>query len=278
MTRGNLCQRLWGAIHLLSVDTVLGVGIGYYFVCWTLGVPYSILWSSVLMASTWLVYTLDRLLDARSILGQTITARYCYHYQYRFQLIAVMVGFCVLLVMMTMYVPVYIELVLGVGLLAIHFLCLRYRWYGMFKEVSVAIIYTLAIWLGPIKLLENSYDYEVLVVMHGGIVYLNLIMSSIMDLAEDCANQQWSVTRIIGVDFSMYLFWLVGSGGLIMAGIGIWMYTHLLTVFITFLLMIISHFIVLMIYCYFTRYSSNSLKPIGELIFFIPIWILVRHV
>jgi hypothetical protein len=211
-------------VAYFSVDTVIGVFFCGLFVERFLEVPMPTAWWVVLLISTWLIYTLDRLLDALRSGSSVSSKRHYWHYRYQKLLLGLIgmgvgiIAYCVhQLPGQIIYGGVFLVLIA-----LIHMWSMRLSRYWWVKEHGIALIYTVGIWFGPVILRLNGGDpvdwlsVGPVIGLFGAAVYLNLLMYGLIELDSDRKDGQGSFVCLIGECQAASLF-----NGLAVAALGL---------------------------------------------------------
>ncbi len=163
----------------LSLDVVLGVLGGAALAVWVTGAVMPRAWWWVLPAATWVVYSEDRLLDARRVGAAAHSHRHRFYHRHAraLKICTGVVGVSTVAGALICLPAALIAggVVLG-GLSTAYLLAAqrcRSRWFP--KEVVAALVYVSGIWLGPIAVARGIDPWIVLsAVLHGLAALLNL--------------------------------------------------------------------------------------------------------
>jgi 4-hydroxybenzoate polyprenyltransferase len=146
-------------IRILSLDVVAGACISTLFIAKSLGVLIPPIIVISLGLTVWIIYTLDHLLDARYIPHTASTARHRFHQKY-FSWIATVLIVTLLCAGICLYYLPEVTLRFGVLLtiaVMIYFVLLQvFRKHNTYlKEISIGLIYTLGLFLGPVSIMDH---------------------------------------------------------------------------------------------------------------------------
>ncbi|EQA45095.1 putative membrane protein [Leptospira broomii serovar Hurstbridge str. 5399] len=180
---------LWFYIHVLSLDICLGVvGSGAYAVTVT-GAKMKWAWWILLPLSVWVVYTADHLLDGRKVGESSVNPRHRFHFEYSKILIVLAFGGAILCAALALLFVREIVFLGGLILSVLAIVHLSLASWGKIrfgKEFSVATIYTLGVWFGPLLVVGfRSWITGVLLILFFLGTVLNLIMNSLMEMDLD---------------------------------------------------------------------------------------------
>ena len=146
--------RFYHIINALSLDVALGAGILSLVIGRYLGFRVPVLVLLILVLTVWIIYTADHLMDAKSISGQASSFRHHFHQHfYRPILICFTIVMVTTVFLVTLIPPVTvfygIPVVLGV---AVYFISNRFFNLAFQKEVLIAVLYVLGVFIGPYSL------------------------------------------------------------------------------------------------------------------------------
>ncbi|EPG64615.1 LA_0991 family prenyltransferase-like protein [Leptospira wolffii] len=184
----------WFYIHVLSLDICLGViGSGALATSVT-GAKMKPAWWILLPLSVWVIYTLDHLLDGQKSGTDSVNPRHKFHYDYRKPLIVACSVAALVCAALALLLLREIVLLGGAILAALAFLHLGIARWGRLrfgKEFSVALIYTLGVWFGPLLIVGfRSWAVPVLLLLFFLGTVLNLVMNSLMEADLDAKEGQ----------------------------------------------------------------------------------------
>lgn len=210
----------------LSFDVVLGSLAGGSFAVYMTGSAMPLAFWSVLPGAVWFIYTTDHILDAYKLNGIAAQSeRHRFHQDHKNVLTAVVlfVGL-VVFVLTIFYLPPMI-IVWGVLLslfsafhLAISYLTPVKILRIIPKEMNIAVIYSIGIWLAPIALLKKTIPAHVILSL---ILYIiaalaNLLMVSYFDYQSDLTDGQTSVSTIYGKKFTLLFVAILSLFGVLL--------------------------------------------------------------
>jgi 4-hydroxybenzoate polyprenyltransferase len=204
----------------LSLDIVLGA---IFFLCYLedyyrLSLSYHVYFA--LASAIWLIYTVDHLIDAHSSSVQ-VCDRHGFHKKHFSRLI--LVGGLVLSLALVNLYFLEIEL-LKVGALLAAF-CVLYLLLVYFhkrfwvKELLVAVVYSLGIFLAPfVQATVGNYDF-ILAIQLAFIAFANLLIFSKFDLKKDHESGFNSLAIRLGKYRTDWLIQVVIIGDIVGSGI-----------------------------------------------------------
>lgn len=212
----------------LNLDVTAGTVISTAAVAQYLGVKHVLLVYWLLGSSTWMIYTLDRLLDGLNRKGAPMSDRHLFHWRYRKPLGAVL--FTLFVVDTYLALTQLSSSVLYFGLLmlltaGIYLLLVQLFRPGYFpKEVLIALVYTAAIW-GPSLLIKAqcSFQHFGLFLLHSLLAFENLLLFASMETAEDRQSGHSSIAIFLGERYSRYCLRLMGVLYLLLLLISAWL-------------------------------------------------------
>lgn len=217
----SMKNHLGYALHLinaLSIDVVLGSVLSSYFVSTLLAANMPLAWWALLSAAVWVIYTLDHLLDA--MMGQRNLAMLRHQLHRRYWV--VLSGSSGLLAFVSLssaysFLPreIFIfGLLLGmlviVYLLAVHTRISTSLGSLRMKELTVAILYTVGIWGGPLMLRNQTIGPQILLALSCFFCSAlgNLILLSLYEIEADKQSNMtsfYTIQRRGAVEFSLWI-------------------------------------------------------------------------
>ena len=165
-----------------------------------------------LAISIWLIYTLDHLLDAKRSPEISIE-RHLFHRR-NFKILTINL----ILIALTGFYVVWslptITFIYGLGLILlvlVYFTLIYFFKNFYFKEVLVAIVYASGVFLGPISLIENAVDLQIIsfFIQLLFLALINLILFSYNDLEKDQADGNPSIVIKLGKEMTQQLLILL---------------------------------------------------------------------
>ncbi|HOI32326.1 MAG: hypothetical protein PHG67_09270 [Bacteroidales bacterium] len=164
-------QKFIKLIENLSLHIVAGSLCSALFAAALLDAKLPVWWFVALAMAVWTIYTLDHLFDARLNHGRIINSRHKFHEKHFKKLLFVLslTSLTVVLVFIRFAsFPMWISAGVFAGFALIHILLVsssvfsRKLWLQ--KEIQIALIYSVGIWLGALHLKENPLDIQMFMV------------------------------------------------------------------------------------------------------------------
>ena len=184
----NIFLNFYNIIQALSLDVVSGICILSFAIGKYDGITFS--WHTLLGLSIaiWLIYTADHLLDAKKIKGEASTFRHSFHKKHRKILLMISVILFLVGLLNMFYLPhviLYSGLLLGF-ITGVYFLLLQKHFFWV-KELCVAFIYTIGVFIGPVALSFRILDFTqwMLIPQVFFIAFANLLIFSWFDKVKD---------------------------------------------------------------------------------------------
>jgi 4-hydroxybenzoate polyprenyltransferase len=265
-------------IQAISLDVVFSSGLlslaiaRYYEV----NLPFTVILS--LMIAVWLIYTYDHLSDAGKLDKEASTLRHRFHQQHSKRLKA---AFLLLLCVGIGVVWLLPAIVIKNGLICsalvlFYFMLLKLPAFR-FKEILVAVCYTIGVFLGPLSLSQATLNFfQLLLIPQVLLLALaNLIIFSCFDFDHDREDGHPSLAISLGLKRSRKLAFGILLSGLILCICMLFQARLLLTQGIQCLILIMN-LLLLLILLNEERFRQNDLyRIVGDGIFFIPSLILL---
>lgn len=164
-------RKIIALIENLSLHVVAGSICSALFASFVLDVTLPLWWLVCLGLAVWFIYTLDHLCDARLNRGRINNSRHQFHEQHFKKLFFVLLltGLTGVLVFIRFAsVQMWISAGILAGLALIHILLVSSsvfsRKFWLQKEIQIALIYSVGIWLGALHLKEMPFDIQVIMV------------------------------------------------------------------------------------------------------------------
>lgn len=196
-------------VNVLSIDVALGSVCAALFFGKFHSVTLKPVTLVVLALTVWVIYTVDHLMDAKRILGEASSERHRFH-QLHFNLLRNVVIYAVMLITcLLFFLPrgvLYNGMALSVVVMAY---ILLHSWVPYIKEVCVAIIYTLGVFLPTshhLAVTEISFSLLFSFVM---VALINLLLFSWFSVDEDRVDGISSLTTLVGTKVLRFIFPLI---------------------------------------------------------------------
>ncbi|MDA0194766.1 MAG: hypothetical protein O2887_00400 [Bacteroidetes bacterium] len=217
--------RFYHIINALSLDIALGAGILSLVLGRYLGLQIPVFVLLALVISVWIIYTADHLLDARTIPHQATSFRHHFHQHFRKEiLIALFISFIGLFFILVQLPPITIfygiPVVLGVS---IYFILNRFFGLTFQKEILIAALYVIGVYIGPYSLSSGEIPKEMslFLLQLGLMAWTNLLIFGIYEQGEDLQDGLKSMVTSWGVQKSGQLVKILLSTTFVLAIFGL---------------------------------------------------------
>ena len=154
--------------------------------------------------TVWIIYTLDHLMDARNTAHKASTLRHRFHQKYFKEIASILILALIGAGVSLFFLPV-LTLRLGVLLtvvVVIYFVLLQmFRRHNLYlKEISIGLIYTLGLFLGPVSLIQemNWMVLAVLFIQFFALSTANLMIFAYFEMEIDEKDGHGSLARLLG--------------------------------------------------------------------------------
>ncbi|TAH17988.1 MAG: hypothetical protein EAZ08_12360 [Cytophagales bacterium] len=281
----TLIRQLYTHFQVLSIDVVLGCVVNTLLIAkyCNVIVPNTVL--CALASATWLIYTADHLADATKLKEKASSDRHLFHFKYRKALIIFSFILLIINILNLFYLPILIikagfYLSLGV-LVYFFFLRLASGQPSLFKEISIAFIYAVAIFLAPAVLstkIWNTATY-LLFVSYFLLALINLLEFSLFDLALDEKEQYSSLIRKLGKSKSKkvigsliyisFLWLMAGTIYLYYNDFTNFSFFHQIQICLFFMNVVLAT--LLLFPSYFVK--NNRYRVFGDMVFLFPVFL-----
>ncbi len=265
--------KLYATFQVLSLDVVLGINIFSLAISKYYGVPVS--WHIIVGRSIaiWLIYTVDHLLDAQKIKKEASTYRHRFHQQYQKQLLIICVLFFIIGFINMFYLPA-IVLISGLilGALTTFYLLMLQKTIFWAKEISVALIYTIGVFIGPLSLSYNHiYTMQWMLIPEVFfLAFANLLLFSWFDMFKDRRDGHASMSIHWGACLTQGVLKTIVALAILSCCVVIFFNYHSPTLIMQ--LIFIAMFLILaFIYKYNNFFKRNDMyRALGDAIFYLP--------
>lgn len=198
--------RFYHIINALSLDIALGAGILSLVLGRYLGLQIPVFVLLTLVISVWIIYTIDHLMDAKAIPHQASSFRHHFHQHFRKEiLIALILSLIGLFFILFQLPPITIfygiPVVLGVS---IYFILNKFFGLTFQKEILIAALYVIGVYIGPYSLSNGEIPKEmsVFLLQLGLMAWANLLIFGIYEQSEDLQDGLKSTVTSWGVQKS----------------------------------------------------------------------------
>lgn len=194
---------------------VLGACAFSKLVAQSLDVSLSVETYLCLALATWIVYTLDHLVDSFKLKEKALTERHRFHFKYRKPLIIfiLIAGITGLLLSTQLSQEIILGGVIAGGISLFHLLVIQFFGdrisFFYQKEISVSFVFTLGVFAGPVSVYNGHILAPPLIglfLLFFSIIYWNVTLFSWYELDIDKKQDQSSISRFFGKDKMRYLF------------------------------------------------------------------------
>jgi hypothetical protein len=261
-------------VNILSLDIVAGAVIGALFFSELLNVcilPYGLV---ALALTVWIIYTADHLRDARFIKHEASSNRHRFH-QHHFKKLLVLISITALVdsvIILFMRTPVFEWGLVLAGIVVLYLIIQQYL--RVLKELFVALLYTCGVVLPSLAVtsVEPDLVHKVLIFQFALIAWINLLIFSWFDHAQDIADHQISFATLSGRSLTAVFIWGL-SCIQILPVIIFWQNDFYRIPAVLFLLM---NALLLVVFKGFNRPGRNDgFRLLGDAVFFIPGFYLI---
>ena len=267
--------RFYKHIRLYSLDIVTGACICALFVARFLDVELP--WPAVaaLGIAAWLIYTIDHLIDAKKIKHPATIERHRIHQERFHEITTLSIVVAILGFALLFFVPAKI-IYSGITLfffLPFYFVILHLMGSkpSHYKEIIIALVYSLGIFLGPFSMNDWVIDMEAAVIFFqfAIIAFINLYTFSLYEYGLDSKDGHPSMVILLGVKRSRDLVKILFSV-LILSIVGLMIYNPLVwRVMVIYLLMLI---VLGLVFLKRPWFEKNELyRVLGDAVFYIPV-------
>ncbi len=268
----TILNKIYHYINILSVDVVAGSVASALFFAKVFKVSVSINTLAALAISVWAIYTVDHLIDARSVSGIASTDRHRFHQKNFILLLCIVPAVIFMGAYLMRFVPYEVSSIgFVLGLVVIAYL-ISQQHLKFLKEILVAILYTGGVVLPSMVAPDLNVQplHYVIIVQFFFTALLNLLLFSFFDYHHDLQHKQSSFAILWGRDTTLKSIVTLGSLNVL---ISFWFLTHIQSVAIMFLLM---NGILLTIILFEKDFRQNNYYRIaGDAIFILPVFSLL---
>jgi len=188
---------------MLSLDVVLGTLCGGVLAVAVTGARMPLAWWFILPVSTWIVYAVDHLWDARRTGAAAHTLRHRFYHRHHATIARQTAVVAVLNTAAALwFLPARVVvpgLLLGLVVLLHLLAAQRAAAHGFPKELSAAWVYTVGIWFAPLAL-AGRFDpwWLVPIALHFAAALGNLIVYSLFEYPVDLLDHHGSIVCSVG--------------------------------------------------------------------------------
>jgi len=214
----NIISRVYRIVRILSLDILAGVFCGYTFARIILDSEGPPLTPVILCLTVWLIYTLDHLMDARSLMEKSARPAYRWHYVNRKILwpILLLAGLVNASLSLLFLSPKILIFGCIMGGLVIFYTLIHQKMMGsglayLFKEGWISTIYTAGIWGVPLLSSEKAPGIPVVltIIIYLLLVLINVLVYSFYDYHTDNLESQQTLATVAGRENTAHLLRLL---------------------------------------------------------------------
>jgi hypothetical protein len=204
-----MVRRIFHFANILSIDVALGAVCSALFFAKFNNVNVSSVSLLVLALCVWVIYTIDHLSDARRISGPASSERHRFHQRYQSTLlkVCVIVAFFIVGLLILLPTTILIGGLILSSLVLLYLICNRY--IGMAKEIVVAALYSLGVYLPSIQEIERPHIPIMLLLAFFVTAFLNLLLFSWYSMGEDLTDGHPSAIIKLGKRRGRFVIWLL---------------------------------------------------------------------
>jgi hypothetical protein len=206
-------------INILSLDVVFGSVMVAIFACKVLDVEIQVWWLVIIALTVWVMYTADHLLDAWQGKEQVTIRRHRFHFKNVKRILPLWITAAITSIILSLLVLdreiIYLGVMLGISIL-IYFGSVYFnkekRPYFLQKELFIALIYVIGIWLAPIVWDGTNPDSMILLIIANLVLlaWAEGIIISWYEYPEDLVDKHVSFSILFGKKISKgFVFFLV---------------------------------------------------------------------
>ncbi|CAN5148346.1 hypothetical protein BH23BAC1_BH23BAC1_01870 [soil metagenome] len=200
--------KIYRYVNILSIDVVLGACVNSWLVSKVLSLDIPLSSIIGLAVCVWLIYTADHLIDAYQIKHRANTKRHFFHQKFfsALSLCFVVILFCGII--NVWFLPRSTQLwgciISLIAILYLIFIAGLKISLGNVKEIFIAAIYTITIFMVPLSSDPGSWHPLILVVFLQLflLAFLNLLIFSLLDKSSDQTDDHRSLVRMMGAELS----------------------------------------------------------------------------
>ena len=197
-------MKFYRYIRILSLDVVAGACISSLFIGKILNVTIPVVIVAILGITVWVIYTLDHLWDALRIPQKAHSYRHVFHQHYFKQislsLIIMLSGAGIILFYLP---PITLQygVLLSIIVMIYFIILLNFKNRNIYlKEISIGVIYTFGLFLGPLSLNEyfDLWTVVPLFFQFLGLSIVNLMVFSLFEKTLDEVDGHGSIVGYLG--------------------------------------------------------------------------------
>jgi hypothetical protein len=267
-------------INILSLDVVVGSVMVAIFACKVLDVEIQTWWLVIIMLTVWVMYTADHLLDAWQGKEQVTIRRHSFHYKHAKHILPVWIMAAVISIFLSLLVLdheiIYMGILLGISILiyfGVVYLNKGNRPYFLQKELFIALIYVIGIWLAPMVWHGINPDGIILIIIANLVLlaWAEGIIISWYEFHEDIADKHVSFSVLFGRKSSKRFIYLILIIVLVFCTAGIFLIGNDMTIKFAFVIELLIGIVLVFLNSFPNIFYKNELyRYIGEACFLLP--------
>lgn len=250
------------------------------FACKVLNVEIQKWWLVIIALSVWVMYTADHLLDAWQGKEQVTIKRHNFHFKHMKRIIPVWVTAAIASIILSLLVLnreiIYLGFLLGICVL-IYFSVVYFnkekRPNFLQKELFIALIYVIGIWLAPIVWYGVNPDGMRLIIIANLVIlaWIEGIIISWYEFHEDITDKHVSFTVLYGKKTTRRFIFLLLIIVFVFGLTGIFQLENDLTIKLAFVTELLMGFVLTFLISFPNIFGKNELyRYIGEACFLLP--------
>ncbi|PIB37307.1 hypothetical protein BFP72_18765 [Reichenbachiella sp. 5M10] len=262
----------------LSLDIALGAVVLTQSIAYLFGVSMEPSVSWALFLCVWMIYTLDHLLDAKKLKKEPSMPRHTFHYRFATPIFGALIVVAALSLILVFYLPVATLLygTVVAGLVGIYILLTWWLRVFIAKEVLIATLYTVGVFLGPLSS-GLVWDYSVVVVFVELwlLALINLMLFSMYEQAKDQQDGFSSWATIFG---QKQLVKMLKGAFIVLFFVllyGFWYETGRFWFIFQLLITVMGGFLAVLFFRREFFYQNESYRVIGDAVFFVPVLVFL---
>ncbi|PLW94793.1 MAG: hypothetical protein C0591_11985 [Marinilabiliales bacterium] len=272
-------------INILSLDVVLGSVMAAIFACKVLDVEIQTWWLVVIALTVWVMYTADHLLDAWQGKEQLKIRRHSFHFKHMKRILPVWITAAVTSIILSLLELdreiIYLGILLGISIL-IYFGAVYFnkenRPYFLQKELFIALIYVIGIWLAPIAWHGVNPDGMILMIIANLVLlaWAEGIIISWYEFHEDIADKHVSFSVLFGKNISRRFIWFLLIMVFVFSISGIFFIADTMTIRFAFSIELLMGITLMLLISFPNFFKEDDLyRYVGEGSFLLPALLLL---
>lgn len=281
MVNNNIFLRSYKVVQALSLDVVIGVLAISFFASKLLDVEAKPIWLLILVLATWSFYTIDHLIDGVKSKGKSTIFRHQFHYRNKYLLgtLALFLSLTALILSVLFLNSQIIQFGILMGILVLaYFFALNFsrkKSILLQKELIIAFVYVVGIWLAPLVWTgKTPVVFTIVVIM---VLFLLAwaegVMASWFDYENDLNESHSSFTVLFGIQNTRHFLIVVHILIFIIIKLSIFFISSNIQ-FIAMIILALMNLSLLLIILYPKYFAIHEkYRTYGEMIFWLPILI-----